>query len=134
MTSVFIFGNPDLEEDSLPLQILPELKKCITSFDFQVLDPNEDWELPDANNFETQPKLIIIDTVKGIDKVTSFTSLDQFARTPHITVHDFDLGMKLRWLAKIKKLPPFLIIGIPMGIKVCEIIEDVVLLLEKEEL
>jgi len=104
---IFIFGNPDFAPDALPLKILPELKKRLPNLEFIIKDPNEDFDLPE--------KLIIIDTVQGIKKLTVFNSLDQFTNTPNLTMHDFDLGMELKWLAKLKKLPPFAIIGIPMG-------------------
>lgn len=102
---VWVFGNADLENDSLPIKILPELKQRFPALDFVVKDPNENWDMPE--------KLIIIDTVAGIKDVTVFTSLNDFVSTPRVTMHDFDLGMKLKWLAKLKKLPPFTIIGIP---------------------
>lgn len=121
---IFVFGNPDFEPDALPLKILPELKKRLPNLEFIVKDPNEDFDFPE--------KLIIIDTVQGIKKLTLFNSLDQFANTPHLTMHDFDLGMKLKWLAKLKKLPPFTIIGIPMHAKAEKVIEPVITLLENE--
>ncbi|MFH1839273.1 MAG: hypothetical protein ABH820_03235, partial [Patescibacteria group bacterium] len=115
---VWIFGNPDYEPDALPLRILPELQKHFLKIDFVIKDPNEDWELPD--------KLIVLDTVQGIEKVTKFTSLKHFATQSRISMHDFDLGMKLMWLEKLKKLPPFVIIGIPMGASKSEILNDII--------
>lgn len=102
---VWVFGNADLKGDSVPLKLLPELKKRFPALEFVVKDPNENWEMP--------KKLIVIDTIAGIKDVTIFTSLGDFVRTPRVTMHDFDLGMKLAWLAKLKKLPPFVIIGVP---------------------
>lgn len=119
--TVYIFGNPDIEEDSLPLRLLPLLKERMPEYDFLALDPNENWDLPE--------KLIIIDTIEGIEKVTTFTSLDDFARTPALTMHDFDLGMKLKWLSKIKKLPPFKIVGVPIGANEEEVLEGIIKIL-----
>lgn len=102
---IWLFGNIDFAPDALPLKLQADLQKALPDFDFIVKDPNEEWDLP--------PKLIIIDTVQGLDKITTFTSLDQFQNTPNITVHDFDLLTNLKWLAKLDKLPPFLIIGLP---------------------
>jgi len=124
--TIYIFGNPDYEPDALPLKILPELKKRLPAFDFVIKDPNEDWDY-------AMEKLIIIDTIQGIEKVTIFTSLDQFESTPHLTMHDFDLGMKLKWLSKLKKLPPFLIIGVPMRGNPEKITTELTVILERSD-
>lgn len=121
--TVWIFGNPDYEPDALPLKILPALKQQLPDLEFVIKDPNEDWELPE--------RLIILDTVQGIERVTQFTSLAQFSGGARTTVHDFDLGMKLAWLAKLKKLPPFVIIGIPMGAGEKEVIDEVIAILRE---
>ncbi len=115
---VWIFGNPDYEPDALPLKILPALQQQLPDLEFMIKDPNEDWDLPE--------RLIILDTVQGIDHVTKFESLEKFSGGSRTTMHDFDLGMKLQWLAKLKKLPPFVIIGIPMGANETEILDEVV--------
>jgi len=106
-TPVWVFGNPDLEIDALPIALMPEFERRYPHLAFSVHDPNEDFDMPEH--------LLIIDTVQGIDRVTTFDSIEAFADTPHVTMHDFDLGMKLKWLAKLKKLPPFTLIGVPMG-------------------
>lgn len=121
MREVWIFGNPDYEPDALPLKLLPELKKCLPGVSFSIKDPNEEWDLERRSTqtdtqINAEEPLIIIDTVQGIKEVTVFTDLNQFQPTPRVTVHDFDLGMKLRWLQKLKKLPPFTIIGIPQTV------------------
>lgn len=105
---VWLFGNPDFAPDALPIKLKDALQKRLPNFDFITKDPHEEWDL--------QKTLIIIDTVQGIKRITTFTSLDQFQNTPRLTVHDFDLLTNLRWLAKLKKLPPFLVIGLPVGL------------------
>lgn len=106
---VWLFGNPDFDMDSLPLKLAADLGERLAGFDFVIKDPNEEWDMPD--------KLVIVDTVQGIEKVRVFTSLDDFAESPRVTMHDFDLITNLKWLDKLKKLPPFLIIGVPSGMK-----------------
>jgi len=106
---IWVFGNPDYQPDALPLKILPALAKQNSNFKFITKDPNEEWDLP--------ARLIIIDTILGLNQPRAFTSLDQFESTPRLTVHDFDLLTNLRWLSKLKKLPPFLIIGLPPTLK-----------------
>lgn len=103
--TVFVFGNPDVEEDSLPMRILPSLQKEFPSILFQMLDPNEEWNVSE--------NLIIIDTVVGINDVTLFDSLDVFESAPRVSLHDFDAYANLRLLAKLGKLKKIKIIGIP---------------------
>jgi len=107
-SQVWLFGNPDLKQDSLPLKVLPALKKRLPDTKFIIKDPNEEWDMPDY--------LTIIDTIHGIKEITVFTSLKDFSIVPRLTMHDFDLLTNLRWLAKLNKLPPFTIIGLPMNI------------------
>ena len=38
---IFIFGNEDLEVDSLPVKMLPELKEAYKEHEFIFQDPNE---------------------------------------------------------------------------------------------
>lgn len=102
---IYIFGNPDLEFDSLPLRILPKLKKDFPNIRFEIKDPNEDWEIPSL--------LIIMDTVIGIERIEIFNDLGVFTQSPRVSVHDFDLGTYLRYLKKLGKLETIKIIGVP---------------------
>lgn len=102
---IFVFGNEDLKEDSLPLRILPALRKQFPNINFEVKDPNEEWEVP--------AELIIIDTAFGVDHVTIFDDLDKFSKTPRISMHDFDALTNLRYLKKLGKIKDIKIIGMP---------------------
>lgn len=102
---IWLFGNPDLSEDSLPLQMLPRLRQAFPHSTFTVQDPLDEWRLPG--------ELFIIDTVKGIDCVRAFGSLDEFQEAPRVTMHDFDAVMELRLLQKLGKLPALKIFGVP---------------------
>jgi ADP-heptose:LPS heptosyltransferase len=103
----FVFGNPDLEVDSLPIQLIPELQKEFPDITFEVLDPNEEWDVPKHMN--------IIDTVVGIDEITVFEDLNTFVQTPKMTCHDFDAYTNLQFLKKLGKIDSVYIIGIPSG-------------------
>lgn len=103
--TIFVFGNPDLPEDSLPIRLLPKLKERFPDIDFQIKDPNEDWDIPE--------EMVMIDTVAGIDRVTVFSDLDRFVSAPRLTLHDFDLGSYLKYLKKLGKLKNIKIIGVP---------------------
>ena len=106
MKKIFIFGNQDLKFDSLPLKILPELRQRFPKIDFEVKDPNEEWDIPD--------NLTIIDTVEGIKDVTVFEDLENFEKAPRLTMHDFDAYANLLLLKKLGKLKKIKIIGVPM--------------------
>lgn len=104
-TIIHVFGNTDITMDSLPLRLLPELKKEFPDIEFRTLDPNEEWEIPDP--------FILIDTVVGIPDVHIFRSLDEFDTSPTVSVHDFDALFNLRYLKKLGKLKDMFIVGVP---------------------
>src|SRR3989338_10878036 len=114
---VFVFGNPDLDFDSFPLLILPELKKRLPEIDFEIKDPNEEWGVSES-------ELIIIDTVVGIDKPTVFENLENFSAPPRVSAHDFDTYTNLKYLQKLGKIKKIKIIGIPPKIPEKEAIES----------
>ena len=106
--TVFVFGNAALEQDSLPLRILPDLETKFPSISFQTLDPNEEWDVP--------KEMIVIDTVMGIKDITVFDVLEQFSAAPRVSLHDFDAYANLRLLSKLGKLKNIKIIGVPADI------------------
>lgn len=105
---IFIFGNPELKNDSLPLEILPDLKKRFPKIFFEEKDSNEDWDMPE--------NVLIIDTVVGIKKIKIFNSLEDFESAPRVSMHDFDALANLRLLIKLGKVKKVKIIGIPPNI------------------
>jgi Ni,Fe-hydrogenase maturation factor len=115
--TIFIFGNPELEMDSLPLKIIPELQRIFPLINFEVKDPNEEWDVPE--------KLIVIDTAVGLKKVKVFDGLDSFDSSPRLTMHDFDALANLRYLKKLGKLKEVRIIGVPPDMDESETIESV---------
>lgn len=122
--TIYLFGNPDFKIDSLPIRILPQLKKNLPRIDFQVKDPNEEWGIPE--------ELVIIDTVLGIEKVQIFTDLTKFSATQHISLHDFDLATQLLYLKKLKKIRKIKIIGIPPLINRSEAVKEITAILTKD--
>ena len=103
--NIYVFGNEDLPEDSLPLRILPKLKKEFPDFKFILKDPNEEWE-----DIE---EMLIIDTVVSIKDIKIFNNLNDFVRTPRVSLHDFDAYTNLLFLEKLGKLKKIKIIGVP---------------------
>lgn len=102
---IFVFGNPDVPEDSLPLKILPRLKQKFPLVQFVVVDPNEEWDMPED--------VVVIDTVMGIEKVMILDGLEQFTAAPRVTMHDFDALAQLRYLQKLGKIKKVTVIGVP---------------------
>ncbi len=102
---VYVFGNPDLPEDSLPLRILPQLRERFPDVIFEIKDPNEEWDVPE--------NLMVIDTAVGIEDVRIFFGLEAFAGAPRVSLHDFDALTQLRYLQKLGKLKKITIIGVP---------------------
>lgn len=113
---VWLFGNQDLADDSLPLKLKPLLAKEFPEVDFIIQDPLDEWP--------SREKLIIIDIVKGLEQVEVFTKLSDFTAGPLVTMHDFDLKTELEFRAKLGVLPPFVIIGLPPKLRKEEAIEE----------
>ena len=135
--TIFVFGNPDLAMDSLPLRLLPLLQKKFPEHTFVSVDPNEEWDLPPHQNFGSggvSEKLIMIDTVVGIDEVKIFTDLDAFSRTPSVTMHDFDALSNIRYMQKLGKIKEIKIIGIPPTLSEATALETVSSMLSSNQL
>lgn len=107
--TIYIFGNPDLHFDSLPIRILPHLKKNFPEIKFQIKDPNENWEIPE--------ELVIIDTIVGIQQIKVFNNIQDFVNPRRISIHDFDLLTELKYLSKLGRIKKIKIIGIPPTLK-----------------
>jgi hypothetical protein len=103
--NIFIFGNPDLEADSLPLKIQARLEHTFPDISFEAKDPNEEWDVPE--------ELTVIDTVLDLKEVTVFDGLDAFVGAPHMSMHDFDALANLRYLQKLGRLKKVTVIGVP---------------------
>ena len=103
---VLVFGNPDLDADALPLRMLSELRMRFPNIEFRVVDPNEEFDIPNDT--------LILDTVVNISEPRCFRGIEEFATPPRISLHDFDLYSHLAFLAKVGRLPKHItIIGIP---------------------
>jgi Ni,Fe-hydrogenase maturation factor len=120
---IFIFGNEDLEMDSLPLRILPKLKEKFPEIEFVTADPNEDFDFPE--------NVVVIDTTVGIKDVTVFDSLEKFSAPPRIGMHDFDALTNLRLLWKLGKIKKIKIIAVPPEIGKSEVVEKISEILQK---
>ena len=120
---IYIFGNPLLPFDNLPIKMLPDLKELFPEIDFIVQDPNENLKTEEG-------KIIIIDTAQNIDKVTVLNNLDNLETEKIYSAHDFDLAFNLKLLRKIGKLKEVLIFAVPQEIKKQEAIDQLSCLLK----
>lgn len=103
---VLVFGNPLLERDSLPLRLLPALRRAFPHIEFRECDVVEDLE-------REGKRLVILDTVEGISGVRVFEGLSQFRESPRFSMHDFDLPIYLKLLEKMGMVEEVTIIGVP---------------------
>ena len=121
--TVFIFGNPDLENDSLPIKLIPQLEREFPAISFEVKDPNEEWDIPE--------EVMIIDTVINLGEVTVFDDLDSFYVSPRLTMHDFDALANLKYMKKLGKLKKIKIIGVPPDLEQKKALEAIIKILRE---
>ena len=107
MKKILVFGNPLVEEDSLPIKLLPQLQKAFPRIEFKEIDSAEQVE-------DEGLDLVIIDAVSGIKKVEAISDLDSIQLEKIYTMHDFDLGITLKLLKKMRKIDSALIFGVPL--------------------
>lgn len=121
--NIYLFGNPILKEDSLPLKLLPYLKKNFPQINFIIKDPTENW-------IENEKEVVIIDTVLGINKVKVFNSLSDFEETgKRVSLHDYDLYLDLNLMKKLGILKKIKIIGVPQNKPFQEVFKDLEIIL-----
>lgn len=118
--SVSVFGNPDLSSDSVPVQLVPKLRRRFPDIRFVVEDPNE-IDLP------KQGKWVILDTVRGLENV-SWLSVDDIARSRKgaVTAHDYDLSTLLLLAKKLDSSFEPNILGVPEGMSEEQALPDCV--------
>lgn len=107
---LYVFGNPDHNEDKSALSLAHKLKD-IDNLHIIFIEPNQDLPFTGENH------VYILDVIQGIDKITFITEkdIDSILLSPRNTVHDFDLGFQLKYLKKLGKLKKITIIGLPYG-------------------
>lgn len=107
---IIVFGNPLVRGDSLPLNILPKLRKRFPELEFVVADPSESLEI-DCD------ELWILDSAEGIEDVTILDDVSGLDLPSRFSVHDYDLALDLKLLSKLGKLGKLKIIAVPMEMK-----------------
>lgn len=116
---IYVFGNDDVQQDSLPGKLIPHLKQQFPDINFIHADPTENWHQGEKN-------IVIIDTVEGIKDVTLFDSLDSFQQqTNQTSLHDYDVYTDIALMKKIGKITLAKIIGVPIGKQSNKVLNDV---------
>lgn len=105
---VLVFGNPLVEKDSVPLKIIGRLREKFPEVEFVEFDAAEDLEREGG-------ELLIIDAVDGIDdvRVLGLEDVDKIMAPKAYSMHDFDLGVTLKLLKKMKMIDSVAVIGVP---------------------
>ena len=106
---VSVFGNREVKEDSLVVELLPELKKRLVKVRFKLEDPVEGLSPPDEGEW------VIVDVAKGVKGVKMIRDLDKLETSRRVSLHDYDLGMELKLLKKLGKVKKVRIIAVEMG-------------------
>lgn len=122
---IYVLGNPLLEEDSLPLKLLPSLRKEFSDIEFIEIDPTEE--------FPEEEHLIIIDTIINTEKVVVLKDkdIDKIEQSAKCSLHDFDLGMQLKLMKKLGTLKEVTIIGVPPQIDEGKAVEGIKAILKQ---
>jgi len=128
---ILVFGNHLIEQDNLPLRILPQLKQNFPDIEFKELDSTETLQ----NETDENKSLTILDTAQDISeiKTITLTTEDDFKKLQlpnSLSMHDFDLAYNLRLLKKVRLINQVKIICVPMDISEDEAIEKISTLLE----
>jgi len=118
MKKIYVFGNSLVEEDSLPVRLLPKLRESFSDMEFVHLDPTED--IPE------EAKLTIIDTVINTNRIRVLTEedIDKLQNPAAVSLHDFDLATSLKLAKKLGRVKEVKIIGVPPGMGEDKCIEE----------
>jgi Ni,Fe-hydrogenase maturation factor len=114
---IYVLGNPLVKEDSLPVKLIPLLKKAFPDIEFIEFEPTED--------FPKEKELVILDTVINAKEVCLITDIDKIISGKAVSLHDFDLGYNLKLMKKFGMIESVKIIGVPPGIKEKDAIKSI---------
>ncbi|GEM_PF-1686954 len=103
---VYVLGNPLVVADSMPLRMLPFLKKALPDVEFIEIDPSEEFPIGET--------MVFMDTVEAAENVTVLEEIGRITDNSRNTLHDYGLGMQLKLMSKLGKLGKVYVICIPM--------------------
>ncbi len=115
---IYAAGNLLLDEDNIPIKILPRLAIAFPGVTFSEIDTTEDF--PESKD------LILIDTATGVNDVCVLDSIDKIEiKEKQHSLHDMDLGFSLMLMKKMGTLQSIKIICVPQGMGEDEAFEKV---------
>jgi len=117
MKRMYVFGNPVVKEDSLPLRILPRLRKRFPQIEFVTADPTE--------LLEYGKDVWILDTAEGITEAVVLEDISKLDLPKRLSAHDYDLTVDLHLLRKLGKLQNVKIIAVPFHFSGNKAFQDV---------
>jgi len=123
--TIYIFGNPLLDFDNMPIRMVPKLQKQFPDINFIIQDPNENIN-PSING-----ELVIIDTVLGIGEVVVINDIEKLEINKIYSMRDFDLAFNLKLLKKIGKLEKITIFSVPPELSEQKALKQLKKLMEK---
>ena len=109
MKKIFCFGNEFVREDSLAKELCSEINRVNGLKIINCASPDS------LIHYDNLENTIIIDVIKGIDKVILITDLNQLKRNSPTSAHDIDLGFYLKLYKEIGRIKDVKIIGIPQS-------------------
>jgi len=115
---IHCLGNEYIEFDSMALRIADSLK--IPGVKFVKADSLEG----------IKGDIIILDAVRGIDKVKIIEGIDKIKEFYPVSAHDFDIGTELKLRKAVGEIGKITIIGVPMEGNIEEIKEEVTKLIQ----
>ncbi len=121
---VSVFGNPYIKEDSLVVEMVPELKAKFPQVDIRVEDPSEGLMPPEKGEW------MILDVAKGVDKIRVFEDMDKLVTEKRVSLHDYDVSMELKLLKRLGKVKKVKIVAVPMGMEKGKAFREVVKILK----
>ena len=127
MPIVLCFGNPDIPEDAVAVELGRSLE--VPGFTFVHLTSPEDIVdyLP-TGQADAEEAVYVMDVAQGIDEVTLITDPSLVVPPPRITAHDLDPALFLRLVEQIYGVA-IPIIALPMGRAMTEVRDQVLALI-----
>jgi Ni,Fe-hydrogenase maturation factor len=103
---LLVFGNEYFEGDNLAVNVAKEL-------DLDNIAVERCYSVDDLFNYYCYEKILVMDVVKGIDRVMLVEDINKIKEHKLYSLHDFDLGFFLKLMKRLGNLKELKIIGIP---------------------
>ncbi|MBN1896256.1 MAG: hypothetical protein JW789_00825 [Candidatus Aenigmarchaeota archaeon] len=117
MKKVIFFGS-EVSGDETAFRVM-ELLKPKMKGKAELLRCESVYDIPEEG------EVVIVDVVKGIEKVSVFMDIEAFSYFRSMSAHDLDLGTHLKIMKEMGWPLKVRIIGIPFGSKAEDVADDV---------